>query len=96
MVANLKPAVLRGVESQGMLLAADKGGKAVPLAVPRSLPGDVVFVEGMEPSEGQITVEQFHALGLSVESKRVFYGEKILCTSQEEVVADADDGSKVR
>ncbi|MBI2137288.1 methionine--tRNA ligase [Candidatus Woesearchaeota archaeon] len=95
-VANLKPAVLRGVESQGMLLAADKDGRAVPLAVPGSLPGDSVFVEGMEPSEKQITVEQFHALGLSVESKRVFYGEKILRTAKEEVVADADNGSKVR
>jgi methionyl-tRNA synthetase len=30
-VANLEPAVLRGVESQGMLLAAELDGKVVPL-----------------------------------------------------------------
>jgi len=29
MVANLKPAVIRGVESQGMILAAESGGKAI-------------------------------------------------------------------
>lgn len=37
-VANLKPAVLCGVESQGMILAADKGDAA-----------QVLFVEGVEP-----------------------------------------------
>ena len=38
LVANLKPAVLCGVESQGMLLAADAGDAA-----------KVIFVDGVEP-----------------------------------------------
>ena len=38
-VANLKPAKLRGVESQGMLLAADRGG--VPIVA--------TFEEEVEP-----------------------------------------------
>jgi methionyl-tRNA synthetase len=38
-VANLKPAKLRGVESQGMLLAADRGG--VPIVA--------TFEEAVEP-----------------------------------------------
>jgi len=38
LVANLKPAVLCGVESQGMLLAADVGDAA-----------KVIFVDGVEP-----------------------------------------------
>ena len=33
LVANLKPAKLRGVESNGMLLAADQGDRAVVLFV---------------------------------------------------------------
>ncbi len=37
-VANLAPAVIRGVESQGMLLAADLDGKAVLLAPDREVP----------------------------------------------------------
>ncbi|MEW5806529.1 MAG: methionine--tRNA ligase [Acidobacteriota bacterium] len=37
-VANLKPARVRGVESQGMLLAADVGGKAVVPFFDRDIP----------------------------------------------------------
>ena len=38
LVANLKPAVLCGVESQGMILAADDGGDV-----------KVLFVDGVAP-----------------------------------------------
>ena len=38
LVANLAPAVIRGVESQGMLLAADLDGKAVLLTPDREVP----------------------------------------------------------
>ena len=38
LVANLAPAVIRGVESQGMLLAADLEGKAVLLQPDREVP----------------------------------------------------------
>jgi len=42
-VANLKPAVLRGVESQGMLLAADVGEKAAVVFAPdEAVPGSKV------------------------------------------------------
>lgn len=37
-VANLKPRALRGIESQGMLLAAGPGGKELVLVDPGSLP----------------------------------------------------------
>ena len=38
LVANLAPAVIRGVESQGMLLAADLDGKAILLMPDREVP----------------------------------------------------------
>jgi methionyl-tRNA synthetase len=42
-VANLKPAQLRGVESQGMLLAADSGDRAVVIFAPENaVPGSKV------------------------------------------------------
>lgn len=42
-VANLKPASLRGVESQGMLLAADSGDDVVVMFAPdRAIPGSKV------------------------------------------------------
>ncbi len=37
-LVNLKPAVIRGVESQGMLLAADLGGKAIVLTPDQEVP----------------------------------------------------------
>ena len=42
-VANLEPRVLKGVESQGMLLAADMDGEPILLAPERDVPpGSVV------------------------------------------------------
>jgi tRNA-binding EMAP/Myf-like protein len=38
-VANLAPKVLRGQESQGMLLAAETGRAAVPVSVPNQQTG---------------------------------------------------------
>ncbi len=37
-IANLKPAVIRGVQSQGMLLAAQSGQKVSLLTVDRDVP----------------------------------------------------------
>jgi methionyl-tRNA synthetase len=37
-VANLKPAKLRGVESQGMLLAADLGGRPIVATFDEAVP----------------------------------------------------------
>ena len=37
-VANLQPATLRGVESQGMLLAAQSGGEVVVVSPERPVP----------------------------------------------------------
>ena len=43
-VTNLEPAMLRGVESQGMVLAAQQGGKVVLLALDREIaPGSSVL-----------------------------------------------------
>ena len=38
MVANLKPARLKGVESQGMLLAADFGGRPIVAVFEEDVP----------------------------------------------------------
>jgi methionyl-tRNA synthetase len=47
LVKNLKPAVLRGVESRGMLLAVESNGKLEVLSPPADAkPGDKVVAEG--------------------------------------------------
>jgi len=67
-VCNLKPAKLRGVESNGMMLAADDGKKVVLLDAPESDPGDEVTVEGVPNKElfDQISIEEFSKLSFMV------------------------------
>lgn len=66
-VANLKPAEIRGVASQGMLLAAEQGRKVRVLEARQCTAGESVFAQGIakKPKE-QITIEEFLALGMRV------------------------------
>ncbi|MFA5930352.1 MAG: methionine--tRNA ligase, partial [Candidatus Micrarchaeia archaeon] len=49
---NLKPAVIRGVESQGMLLAAEKDGVLEVLSPANAKPGDKITIEGETAASG--------------------------------------------
>ena len=49
-VTNLKPAKLRGIESNGMLLAAEKGKEVGLLTVKDAEPGDVCGFDNLESS----------------------------------------------
>ena len=95
-VANLKHASIRGVRSQGMLLAAEGGGKIVLVEAPGSESGDAVAADGLESGGAVISVEDFYKLGLKVEGGKVFFGERALKTGKGSVCADAADGSKIR
>jgi methionyl-tRNA synthetase len=93
-VSNLKPANLRGKESNGMLLAAGKTARL--LSAPNSSPGDSVFIEGIKTGKSQITIEDFAKVELSVKGKKALYGGKPLKTKKEEISVDAKDGEKIK
>ncbi len=76
-VSNLKPASLRGMQSNGMLLAADDGQHVVPLTCD-ALPGEDVAVEGYTNSHQQITYEEFLKVKLSIDKSHVFFDNKEL------------------
>jgi len=64
-VANLKPAVIRGVRSQGMLLAADDGTPS--LLVANGEPGEKVAPAGVEPQPSdEVDIGLLEDLGLEV------------------------------
>ena len=66
-VKNLKPAVLRGIESQGMLLAVEKDGVLEVLSPAGAKPGDKVRAEGAEGAPlPEITIDQFLTVKLEV------------------------------
>ena len=65
-VSNLKPAKLRGYESQGMLLAAEGDGKVVLVSPPEdSMPGERVN-SGLAQSEKLLDFKDFQKLLFSV------------------------------
>jgi len=79
-VKNLKPAVLRGIESQGMLLAAEKDGKLEVLSPVGAKPGDKATPEGEAAKEaGEITIDQFLTVKFEVKDHfALLDGKKLL------------------
>ena len=80
-VSNLKPAKLRGCESQGMLLAADAGEELVMLlsAPEESEPGEAVN-SGLPQNEKRIEFKDFQKLTLrigSIQGNKVDIGRGI-------------------
>ena len=94
-VTNLKPAKLKGVESNGMLLAAERKKKAALVEAPKSKPGDQVFIEGIGIGESQITIKEFQAAQMTTKNKRVIYKKQALKTKKEEISADIADNAKI-
>lgn len=95
-LTNLKHAVIRGVESQGMLLAADKNGAVKILEAPKSSPGDQVFFEGITPINAEINIQQFSEAKLTTSNRNAVAQGKCLRTKQESIVVDIEDNATIR
>jgi methionyl-tRNA synthetase len=80
LVANLKPALLRGVESRGMLLAAQAGKTVEVLFVDSARPGDRVVPAGgtAAGAPAEIDIDTFFTMPIAVEDSRVMVGEAAL------------------
>ena len=88
-VKNLKPAMLRGVESRGMLLAVEKNGVLEVLSPANAKPGDKVTIEGAAAGTSatagsaaalpEITIDQFLTVKMEVkDSLALADGKKLL------------------
>jgi methionyl-tRNA synthetase len=97
-LANLKPALLRGVESRGMILASDRrDGKVVPVEPGDAPLGELVVVEGTRAApKKKLSKGDFEKAPLEVRGGVVMYAGKALRTSAGELRCDADDGAVVR
>jgi len=98
-INNLQAAELRGVISEGMLLAADDSkGKVGLLSAPKSKSGDKVYADGIvqKPKE-KITLDDFHKLKLTSRQGKINFLEKFLRTDKEEITVEkVEDGAKVK
>jgi len=83
-VTNLKHAKLRGVESQGMLLAGedDKGNIGV-LTVNKSIAGDEAKFGSLKNSNEEISFENFQKMKLEVKEGKVVFKNLELKTNKE-------------
>jgi len=96
-ISNLKFTKLRGIESQGMLLAGDDGVNVGILSADKSNPGEKVYFEGYENSTKELTYEEFSRIQMTVKDKKVFWNSLELKTDKETVhVEKVQDGAKVR
>ena len=95
-VTNLKPAKLRGVESNGMLLAAEKGKEVGILTVKEAEPGDVCSFDNLENSSREISFENFLKLKIIAKDGKVFYDNKELKVNNESVYVEKVKEGKVR
>lgn len=95
-VVNLKKAKLRGVESQGMLLAGDDGKRVGLLTVRDARPGDCVGFEGYNPKKGQIRIDDFAKVKMTVKGGKVYWEGLVLKAGSEEVAVEkVTDGAQV-
>ena len=94
-VTNLKPAKLKGIESAGMLLAAEYKGKVALLQAPKSNPGEQVFLEGITQEIAEITLKEFQKAQMTTKNKKAIYKGKPLKTSKEEINAEIEDNAKI-
>jgi len=95
-VSNLKTAKLRGVESQGMILAAETAGKqTVEVLESSGNPGDAVTIEGCDPSNQEITIEEFAKVPLTVNNNIVNAGSFPLKSSGREITTKIVNNGKV-
>jgi len=99
-VSNLKPATIRGIKSNGMLLAAEDGKGTCSLLDPGdSNPGSEVKIEGVSKDPANILeFEDFKKVNMSIgDNQKAVYNGKVLKTEKGEVKSDKDieKGSKI-
>jgi methionyl-tRNA synthetase len=97
-VSNLKPAKLRGVESQGMLLAASKEEIVEVLFIEDSEPGARVFLDGSPPADDLlpvISIDEFFDVPITVRKNQVFVGDTSLVCGEKKVETEKVDTGEV-
>ena len=96
-LTNLKYAKLRGVESQGMLLAGDDGKNVGLLAIEKSKVGSNVYFSNLKNSNKEISFDSFLKIKIIVKDCKVFYNNLELKTDEEVVkVEKVNEGARVR
>jgi len=87
-VTNLKKAKLRGIESQGMLLAGESGDDVGLLNVTDAALGEEITVSGYVNNTSQVRFDEFEKVKLKVKDGKVLYKDIVLKVGNEEIKVD--------
>ena len=97
LVANLKPVKLRGVESNGMLLAAESGDGTLEVISPAGNNGEQVLADGITfEKKNEIEIRELEKLNLKIENYKLTAQGKVLKTSAGEVKTKYITNGKVK
>jgi len=99
LVCNLKPARLRGVESRGMLLAADDGQTVEVLFADHAEAGDPVGFAGQPNSGGaaeEIDIDEFFSIPIQVKNHQVLVDEVVLECAGRSITSEKVKTGQVR
>ncbi len=93
-VKNLAPAKLRGIESQGMLLAAEDKEKRVEVVSPDAPVGTkITLKDGIPAPAAQVTIDQFFKVKLEVRERIVMHeGNHLFAAGKEIRTTKIKDG----
>jgi methionyl-tRNA synthetase len=94
-VTNLKPTKLRGVESNGMLLAGEHKG-SIRLVQSDAEPGAQVELEGHDIYSQQIKIEDFMKIKLTSKAKHVVCQARELTAAGKPLTIELPDGAVIR
>ena len=94
-IANLKPAKIKGIKSEGMLLVAEKDNNLKLLDPGAAEEGETAKIEGLENRASRVEYDDFAALNLEVKGKKVLFQGKALKIGKNPIIADMPDGSKI-
>ena len=95
-VTNLKHAKLRGIESQGMLLAAEDSKGNVGLLTAKAEPGNDVKFGNLKNSNKEITFENFLKINILAKDGKIFFNNLELSVNNEAVSVEKVKEGKVR
>jgi len=90
-IINLKPARIRGIQSNGMLLAATDSSGVVSLLNPgNASPGSKIFIEGIAfKPVNQLEFEIFNQIKMQVDvNQQIIYNKNILKSEKGPVKSD--------
>jgi len=84
LIANLEPATICGVKSEGMILAAEHKGQVEAVLLQKTLPGEKIFAEGLESEPAtKVSFDEFSKINLIVKNGKILYKNKCLQSGKE-------------